>query len=218
MDFRELRLTALVRQCADVGGTSAWEELIRRFQPVFGRIAYRVAVRWGEPGLREIDDAVQEVWCKLGTRGGEVLRRIPGDSDEAAFAYFKVIAANTALDYFKAKYAGKRGEDRTTRTPDQLEELSVAIDAKKQIEARILIEHVNTALECNVRDRSIFWLYYRQGFTAKEISAIPHFGLSAKGVESLLHRLIADVRKSLHPAPVSAPKAGPEGESAAEAS
>jgi len=36
---------------------------------------------------------------------------------------------------------------------------------------------------------SIFWLYYEQGYSAKEISLLPSMGLTVKGVESTLQRL-----------------------------
>jgi len=39
------------------------------------------------------------------------------------------------------------------------------------------------------RDRSIFWLYYRQGFTAEEIAGLIGAELTAKGVESALRRV-----------------------------
>ena len=45
------------------------------------------------------------------------------------------------------------------------------------------------------RDRLIFELYYRQGFTTRKIAAIPAIGLSQKGVESCLHRLTERLRK-----------------------
>jgi RNA polymerase sigma-70 factor (ECF subfamily) len=39
------------------------------------------------------------------------------------------------------------------------------------------------------RDRALFWLYYRQGFTAEEIAGMTAIGLTAKGVESALRRV-----------------------------
>jgi RNA polymerase sigma-70 factor (ECF subfamily) len=39
------------------------------------------------------------------------------------------------------------------------------------------------------RDRTLFWLYYRQGFTAEEIASLAGSGLTAKGVESALRRV-----------------------------
>jgi RNA polymerase sigma-70 factor (ECF subfamily) len=44
------------------------------------------------------------------------------------------------------------------------------------------------------RDRALFWLYYRQGYTAEEIARISAAGLTAKGVESALRRVTAWLR------------------------
>jgi RNA polymerase sigma-70 factor (ECF subfamily) len=47
------------------------------------------------------------------------------------------------------------------------------------------------------RDRTVFWLYYQQGFSAKAIAALPSIGLSEKGVESAILRLTREVRNRL---------------------
>jgi len=39
------------------------------------------------------------------------------------------------------------------------------------------------------RDRMIFWLYFRQGMSTKEIASLPTIGLGAKGVGSVIERL-----------------------------
>jgi RNA polymerase sigma-70 factor (ECF subfamily) len=44
------------------------------------------------------------------------------------------------------------------------------------------------------RDRALFWLYYRQGYTAEEIAGLPAVGLTAKGVESALRRVTVWLR------------------------
>jgi RNA polymerase sigma-70 factor (ECF subfamily) len=44
------------------------------------------------------------------------------------------------------------------------------------------------------RDRALFWLYYRQGYTAEEIARLPSAGLTAKGVESALRRVTVWLR------------------------
>jgi RNA polymerase sigma-70 factor (ECF subfamily) len=44
------------------------------------------------------------------------------------------------------------------------------------------------------RDVAIFWLYYEQGYTAKEISLLPTVQLTVKGVESTLLRLTRFIR------------------------
>jgi len=58
----------------------------------------------------------------------------------------------------------------------------------------LLMLHPKTV---SVRDRNLFWLYYRQGLTADAISRIPAIGLSAKGVESALLRLTRLLRDTI---------------------
>jgi RNA polymerase sigma-70 factor (ECF subfamily) len=51
--------------------------------------------------------------------------------------------------------------------------------------------------QVSVRDRNLFWLYYRQGLTAEAISRIPAIGLSAKGAESAIGRLTRLLRETI---------------------
>ncbi|HWF02041.1 MAG TPA: hypothetical protein VHA06_00050 [Candidatus Angelobacter sp.] len=51
------------------------------------------------------------------------------------------------------------------------------------------------------RDYTIFWLYYREGLTAKAIADDPSIGLTVKGVESTLLRLIKLIRLRLEQKP-----------------
>src|SRR3954454_5988569 len=70
-------------------------------------------------------------------------------------------------------------------------------------ERALLVDRVDTCLrdmapaETRDRDRKIFWLYYREGLTAKEIAGLPQISLTLKGVESTLYRLIQLVRTHL---------------------
>jgi DNA-directed RNA polymerase specialized sigma24 family protein len=58
------------------------------------------------------------------------------------------------------------------------------------------IEDVFRKALTSARDRQIFWLYYRQGMSAKEIAAIPSLDLGIKGVESVIGRLNELIRKA----------------------
>jgi DNA-directed RNA polymerase specialized sigma subunit len=54
------------------------------------------------------------------------------------------------------------------------------------------------------RDRMIFWLYFRQGMSTKEIASLPGVGLSTKGVGSVIERLKHSIRdRILGPTPDS---------------
>jgi DNA-directed RNA polymerase specialized sigma24 family protein len=69
---------------------------------------------------------------------------------------------------------------------------------KAGMERQILLQKIEEAVaDCSERDRQIFWLHHRQGFTAQEIASIPHFKLGTKGMESVIHRLTKHVRRKL---------------------
>ena len=46
-------------------------------------------------------------------------------------------------------------------------------------------------------DRMIFWLYFRQGMSTKEIASLPTIGLGAKGVGSVIERLKHAIRDQI---------------------
>jgi RNA polymerase sigma-70 factor, ECF subfamily len=195
MDQADDWLAILIRKCREKPDAEEWGELIRRLQPILARIAYRVACDWGVSNASEIDDILQESFLKIGVRGGELLGRLPLDDMGAALAYLKVTTANCARDYLRAKYADKRGQDVTVRVDARIDELLPGMDSAS-LDRSILFMQIDQALDSSPRDRSIFWMYYRQGFTAHEIAAIPEFGLTQKGVESLLFRHAGMVRKA----------------------
>ena len=189
-------LAGIIRKCQQRAGAEEWAELIRHLQPILARVAYRVACEWGVANASETDDILQESFLKIGARDGQLLRRLPLDDLGSALAYLKVTTANCARDYLRAKYADKRGQEVTVQVDARMDELLPSVDSAS-LDRNILFLQIDQALDASPRDRSIFWMYYRQGFTAHEIAAIPEFGLTQKGVESLLFRHSGMVRKAL---------------------
>jgi hypothetical protein len=43
----------------------------------------------------------------------------------------------------------------------------------------------------------IFWLYFRQGMSTKEIASLPTIGLGTKGVGSVIERLKHSIRAQI---------------------
>jgi hypothetical protein len=43
----------------------------------------------------------------------------------------------------------------------------------------------------------IFWLYFRQGMSTREIASLPGIGLGAKGVGSVIERMKSAVRQQI---------------------
>jgi RNA polymerase sigma-70 factor (ECF subfamily) len=183
--------------CLYSGNPQLWEALVLRLRPIFARIVYRVATnsRAAQPG--DIDDAIQECFLKLqAARGNSQALPSAFDSEETAVAYLKVLAANAARDYFRMKNAEKRSAAKTTSLEDQLHEV-IGGDAPA-LEREVLIRQIDRFLPGGAKARTVFWLYYRQGFTAKEIASVPAFHLTPKGVESLIRRLTTVIRKKFH--------------------
>jgi RNA polymerase sigma-70 factor (ECF subfamily) len=80
------------------------------------------------------------------------------------------------------------------------------------VEQKLMLEKIDKILARDEenqqgRNRRIFWLYYRQGFTSKAIASLPGMQLSAKGIEAVLQRLTKLVRRELW-APVSQEREG----------
>jgi RNA polymerase sigma-70 factor, ECF subfamily len=193
---RELSVAGLIEECVCRPTADAWTRLIGRLQPLVAGAVYRVAARHGAAAIEEIDDIVQDVFLKLGAQGANVLSRVPRETDATAIAYLKVVAINAARDHFGIQYSIKRGGKNLVGASSKIEELALVLE-REPAEQSILFSQIDAVLEAGQRDRTVFWLYFRQGFTAKEISAIPSLGLSAKGVESLIHRMTAGVRTAL---------------------
>ena len=76
------------------------------------------------------------------------------------------------------------------------------LDKKDQVQK--ILETLSPS-ETYDRDVAIFWFFYEQGYTAKEISLLPSVGLTVKGVEAVLFRLTRYVREKLG---LKEPKAG----------
>ena len=186
----------LLADCLRSRDPRLWEALVRQLQPIFARIVYRVAQTTSAAQPGDVDDAIQECFLKIEANRDKPYAQLSAlDSEQAAVAYLKVMAANTARDLFRKKSAEKRSSVKTTSVEDRLPEI-VGVNASS-LDRDVLIGQIDRLLSADLKERTIFWLYYRQGFTAKEISEIPAFQLGPKGVESLLRRLTLAVREQL---------------------
>ena len=201
VDYTTVTVAELVDACAR-HDAAAWQEFLRRFHRIIAITASRIARRWGVTSPQVVDDLAQETYLKLCADGARLLREFQSDHPDAIFGFLKVVAASSANDHFKALYAGKRGG---SRAPESFEDAkSGALVPHPGVlsppERSLLLNDVEACLrvvapaETRERDQAIFWLYYRQGLTAKQIADLPSIDLSVKGVESTLHRLTQLVR------------------------
>ena len=209
MDYSAISSEELVRICFQSGNEQAWADFIRRFHPLIARAVIRVARQWGESSPQVIDDLIQDTYLKLCERRGNLSLQLNPSNQNAIYGYIKVFTANLVHDQFRASHSQKRGGGVK---PDSLDignfsavEQHLGISEAEIIDRKLLMQEIDSCLQSldqgpnAVRDRRIFWLYYRVGLTAGAIAALPAIALTTKGVESTILRLTRQVRRQLVP-------------------
>lgn len=189
----------LIQVCVESGDAAAWQEFVRLFHPVIAGTVARTAHRFREASPQLIDDLVQETYLKICANQCRILREFTPRGPDSIFGLLKTVAFSVAHDHFRHQLAARRDSGK----PDQ------PLDESRQGggtphehlppgERKILLGQIDRYLKSGAetphRDRSIFWLHYRQGLTGREIAAIPRIGLTQKGVESVIQRLTSQVR------------------------
>lgn len=208
MDPRKLSAQELVSFCLGSQDEAGWTEFVRRFQPLIAGVINRCVFRRVGSNQTLVDDLVQDTYLKLCANNYKPLRDFDFQDDHGFFGFLKVVASHVVEDYFRGSRSQKRGSGREE---EDIEEVRTAAPFRpgstQPAELAILMGQIEQCLaelapEPNfARDHAMFWLYYRQGLTAKAISQLPAIGLSVKGVESTLLRLTRLVRAKLTNAP-----------------
>lgn len=194
--------TRLARICAYSSDAPEWEQFVRAVMPVVLLSVRRVSQLWGEISSSTISEIVQEVFVKLCEDDRRILRDFEDRGEDSLLKLMRVVAASVATDHFRRNRAEKRGGRMSVGASQPRLEMEEVQDRKatEAVEWPALIAQLDGLLKLNPqavspRDRNLFWLYYRQGLTAEAISRIPSIGLSAKGVESALARLVRLLRE-----------------------
>jgi RNA polymerase sigma-70 factor (ECF subfamily) len=196
----------LVRACAEGNDGAAWSEFVSRFHRPISLSIIRVAYQWGEIPQQFVDDLVQDTYLKLCTDNCRHLLEFGTQhSDEALLGYIKKIAINVAHDHFKSLHSQKRGSGEVSQIMEDADPKAgpSSPGGQESMEREILFKQIDECLESCLegpdrdRDRIIFWLYYQQCMTAREIAALPTIGLSAKGVESVIVRVTRLLRERM---------------------
>jgi RNA polymerase sigma-70 factor (ECF subfamily) len=119
--------------------------------------------------------------------------------------YLKKTAANATHDYFKHRRSQSSGGDKPhVSTHDVEPEAGKEVNGSEdRIGFGVFLSEIDEHLKrCSIgpdqeRDRMIFWLYFRQGMSTKEIASLPTIGLGAKGVGSVIERLKCGIREQV---------------------
>ena len=187
-------LEQLWRRCIEEPTSAeAWEDFLHCCGGTLMAIVRRVATRYGCSGSdAAIEDTYQEVCLKISRKSGKLPAWVL-ESEASAQRYLSATATNAAIDAIRHRVARRRDVDATVQLEDRVAGLADSCGARS-LDHTVLLGEIDAALEGSERDRSIFWLYYKQGFTAQEIACIVSLDLTAKGVESVILRMIERLR------------------------
>lgn len=200
MDCSAFSSEQLIRACVDAGDARAWEEFVRRFRPVIAGTVMRTARRFGKSAPSVVDDLVQDTFLKICSNRCRILREFRPTAAEAIFGLLKTIAFSVTHDYVRSGLAKRRFGPQEVALDSYVESAVAGREGAPQIEKAILMRQIDGELPdasepaTRQRDRQIFWLYYRHGFTTRAIAGLSGIGLTQKGVESVIQRLTNHVR------------------------
>ena len=203
--YSSLSLKDVVSLCAGPCDDQAWQEFVSRVGRPISLAIMRTASLWGEPSRPLVEDLIQVTYLKLWEDDCRLLRDFALQHPEAILGYLKKTAANATHDYFKHGYSQSSGGDKLhVSTSDVDPEAGKEVHgSQEKIAFGVFLNEIDEHLKrCLTgadqgRDRLIFWLYFRQGMSTKEIASLPGIGLSAKGVGSVIERLKHCIREQI---------------------
>src|SRR5215831_12771952 len=191
--YSSLSLKDIVFLCAGPSDEEAWEEFVSRVKMPISYIIRRTASLWGEPSRSLVEDLTQVTYLKLWEGGRSLLRD------------FAIQRPEAILGYLKHSHSQSSGGDIPhVSTVDVDPEAGKEVHgSQERIAFEVFLTEIDEQLKRCVngpdqeRDRMIFWLYFRQGMSTKEIASLPTIGLGAKGVGSVIERLKHAIRDQI---------------------
>ncbi|MEO1081684.1 MAG: sigma-70 family RNA polymerase sigma factor [Pseudomonadota bacterium] len=169
------------------GDAQAFAELVKSTQTTVASIALAI--------VRDVqisEDIAQEAYLRIWHRLGDL--RNPG----SFLPWLRQITRNLARDHLRRAKA--RPGDRVGG--DASEALAELLDGRPNAEAELLVDEDRRALEQALEElptdsREILTLYYREGRSVEQLSAL--LGISAAGVRQRLSRARQRLRDGLEP-------------------
>ncbi|HXB20882.1 MAG TPA: sigma-70 family RNA polymerase sigma factor [Candidatus Solibacter sp.] len=203
MNYQSISIEELVQECAQHSHPDAWAEFIRRFQRLIASVVIKACNEWGDMSPEVIEDLIQETYLKLCANNCSLLARFQPHHPNAFLGYLRVVTANAVYDHFRSATADTRDVKKTEQLDEGTNQAHSQYGNVASADNAIFFSQIDEFLRqrgtgpAEEKERTIFWLYYRQGLTAKEIACIPGMNLTAKGVESTIFRMITFVRRSV---------------------
>ncbi len=193
---------SLVARCATQRDHRTWGEFLARYRAPLAAGLRRGLHRAGtRPGGDEVEDLLQEVYCRLLDKEARSLARFRGCAEREVWSYLGRIAESVVLDRLRAEAAAKRGRARTVEPPEGERDGFVeraadpglspedALLAKER--RRLFLSRCRRAVgpKSPGRDLRVLELALVEGWSSREICAGLGEGLRPSTVDSLVHRV-----------------------------
>ncbi len=202
----------LFRQCARSSKSSAWPELVARYEPSIAQGVRQALRRYdlrADPD--RVEDLVQDTFCRLLEHGRRCLKSFQGTAEAQAEAWMRRLAERSTLDRLRAGRSHRRGgEVRSwpSPAPEMLPERRVAASPEHRALHR---EELRQFLaRCRVlgrgeRNARILRLVLVEGWSSREVSEAWRGTVAPSAVDSIVHRF----RRRLARADLPVPQRGP---------
>ncbi len=198
-----LPIDDLLQQCAESTADSAWLEFVQRFDPLITCIVRRTCREWPGTPLDVVEDLIQETYLKFCANNFSLLVNFQSRHINAFPGYIKTVATNVVYDFFRSAHAFKRDVAKNVELDHAINHLHEGDGEEKCLDNKILMDQIDALLRqrgngpAKEKDRQMFWLYYRDGLTAKAIATSIGKGTTTKAVEGIIARLTKFVKREL---------------------
>lgn len=208
--FEDRRVPPRERQVAAF--QSGWADLVRRYDPLLRREVRRsLRVAGIFPRREQIDERVQEVYCRLLMGGPRRLRRLRGWSEGQIASYFSKAAQGVVLDEVRNLATLKRG-GLCIRFAGRLTELADSAadpratpeeEALRNEQRRLLLDRCGAMVDPNFspedrrRALRILRRSFLEGWTCHEIVRAEGGRLAASTVHGVVYRMRRRLTRAL---------------------
>jgi len=184
---------------------SGWETFVRRYQPWLRRRCWYALLRWiEEPRLQDVEELVQEVYCRLLEGGRRRLRSFQGRDERAWRTFLSRVVHTVVVDHMRHRAAIKRGSGplapgtgltgcRSRVWDPGLEDVPCLSPSPERL--ALMRQERNRLLRpppgqkrhrTARRNAEILWLAVLEGYSSQEVAC--HMSLSPSTVDSVVHR------------------------------
>lgn len=189
MDPKDLRIRELLDWCLRTNDGPAWDELEVRIRPATQRTVYKALCPSHRHDRALIQDLIQDSYVKI----LKALRGFQYRSDGEFFGWVQRIARSAVADWYRRLKPEEFDETalQTAEDPTSSEERRMHKLRCDEVEQRL------RETDATEKEQDMFRLYFRRGLTAKEIGNLPEVNLTEKSVETVIARIVRQLRRSV---------------------